>query len=143
MKRHPSTAAAAVVVLFALGACGHQDPGTGPVGKPPVPAQPVPEQDRTPVPAAQLAPGSPQAWTQDGGSVLVVKGKEGGCSREHPDAVVQDRGQVKVVLVEEQPDPAKICTMDIRYPPFAVRLDEPLDKRQVVVQTHQVKVPNR
>ena len=95
------------------------------------------------MPAAQLAPGTPPVWTQDGGSVVVVKGKEGGCSRVHAEAAGQDQGQVKVNLVEEKPVPPKICTMDIRYPPVAVRLDQPLGQRQVVVQSQQVTVPSR
>lgn len=104
---------------------------------------PKPAPERTPVPASQLAPGSPPVWTQDGGSALVAKGKEGGCSRVHAEVVGQDPHQVRLALVEEVPDPPKICTMDLRYPPVAARLDAPLDQRSVVVEKHQVKVPGR
>lgn len=144
MKRHLRTASAAALLLVAAVACGQQQPGTG--AAPPVapgPAVPEPEQQRQAVPAAQLAPGSPQVWTQDGGSVAVIKGKESGCSRVRAESVSQDPGQVKLALVEEKPDPPKICTMDIRYPPVAVRLEKPLDQRSVVVQRHEVKVPSR
>lgn len=144
MKRHLRTATAAILLLFAAGACGEQSPGTGFGGQPPpAPAVPKPVQELTPVPAAQLAPGAPQVWTQDGGSVLVTKGKEGGCSRSHVEPVSQGPDQVRLALVEQVPDPPKICTMDLRYPPVAVRLDAPLDHRSVAVEKRQVKVPSR
>lgn len=144
MKRHLRTASVAALLVFAAAACGQQQPGTG--AAPPVapgPAVPKPEQERQAVPGAQLAQGSPQVWTQDGGAVVVIKGKESGCSRVRGEPVSQEQGQVKLALIEEKPDPAKVCTMDIRYPPVAVRLDKPLEQRSVVVEKQQVKVPSR
>lgn len=80
-------------------------------------------------------------WTQDGGSTVVTIGKEGGCSKVHAEVTDQNDKQVRLVLVEETPEPPGICTMDLRYPPVAARLEEPLGQRTVVVEERDVKVP--
>ncbi|WP_460956139.1 hypothetical protein [Parasphingorhabdus pacifica] len=84
---------------------------------------------------------TPQVWTQDGGSALVTIGEEGGCSSVHAEVAEQNDERVKLVLVEETPEPAGICTMDLRYPPVAAKLDKPLDGRTVVLEERDVKVP--
>jgi hypothetical protein len=93
------------------------------------------------VPETQLAEGTRKVWTQDGGMVVVATGQEGGCSKVRVESSEQTPDQVKIRLVEETPDPPGICTMDLRYPPMTVKLDAPLDKRKVVVEQRDVKVP--
>lgn len=82
-------------------------------------------------------------WTQDGGTVVVATGEEGGCSRARAEVAEQNDKQVKLVLVEETPEPPGMCTMDLRYPSVAARLDAPLDQRQVIVDKVQTKVPKK
>ncbi|MFR9729249.1 hypothetical protein ACL03H_08475 [Saccharopolyspora sp. MS10] len=141
------------MMLLAVTACAGQQEDVGFGGQPPAPApaapvQPKPEQERTPVPddlikAAEQSGKTPRVWTQDGGSVVVTNGQEGGCSKVHAEVAEQDAQQVKVVLVNETPEPPGICTMDLRYPPVAVQLDAPLDQRTVVLEERDVKVPPR
>lgn len=143
--RRLHTTVGAGVMLVALAACagGQDDVGFG--GKPPAPPGPVepkPEAQRTPVPPKQLPPDSVgEVWTQDGGTVVVAEGQEGGCSKVHAEAAQQDQKQVKIVLVNEEPEPAGACTMDIRYKDVGVRLDAPLDQRNIVIEERDVKVP--
>jgi hypothetical protein len=139
------------VLLLALAACAQQPPNeVGFGGQPPVPpgpVQPKPEQERvqvaeTAVDASLLPKGYPRkVWTQDGGTVVVANGQEGGCSKVHAELAEQTADHVKVLFVEETPEPPGICTMDLRYPPLAVRLDAPLDARKVVLEERDVKVP--
>ncbi|GAA0540914.1 hypothetical protein GCM10011581_37780 [Saccharopolyspora subtropica] len=141
----------AAALLLALSACAQpasDDVGFG--GQPPAPpgpVQPKPEQERTPVAesaldTSRLPKGYPKkVWTQDGGTVVVATGQEGGCSKVRAEVAEQTVDHVKVVFVEETPEPPGICTMDLRYPPVAVRLDAPLDARKVVLEQRDVKVP--
>lgn len=107
----------------------------------------MPEQERSPVTgeavdASALPRGYPsQVWTQDGESVVVATGKEGGCGHVRAEVVEQTESQVRLALIEETPEPPKMCTMDLRYPPVAARLDAPLDERRVVLEQRDVKVP--
>ncbi|MBE9373076.1 hypothetical protein IQ251_01310 [Saccharopolyspora sp. HNM0983] len=138
-------------LLLALAACAQQpSEGIGFGGQPPAPqgpVQPKPEQERAPVSgaavdASALPEGYPrQVWTQDGESVVVATGQEGGCSHVRAELVEQTDARVTLALIEETPEPPKMCTMDLRYPPVAVRLDAPLDQRQVVLEQRDVKVP--
>ncbi|MFD0919818.1 hypothetical protein [Saccharopolyspora rosea] len=149
--RRLHTAAGAAALFLALAACAQQPAGDiGFGGKPPAPPGPVepkPVQERSPVAAeevdaAALPKSYPkQVWTQDGGTVVVATGQEGGCSHVHGELAEQTADHVKVVLVDQTPEPPGICTMDLRYPPVAVRLDAPLDARKVVLEQKQVKVP--
>ncbi|MBB5156288.1 hypothetical protein BJ970_003822 [Saccharopolyspora phatthalungensis] len=134
-----------------MAACAQQptnEVGFG--GQPPVPpgpVQPKSEQERVPVTeasvdASMLPKGYPtKVWTQDDGAVVVATGQEGGCSKVHAELGEQTADHVKVVFVEETPEPPGICTMDLRYPPVAVRLDAPLEARKVVLEQRDVKVP--
>ncbi len=151
MKRLHTTVGAGVLLL-AFTACAGQQEDVGFGGQPPAPepaapVQPKPEQERTPVPEnlikaeSQSGTTVPRVWTQDGGSAVVTNGQEGGCSKVHAEVADQNAQQVKVVLVNETPDPPGICTMDLRYPPVAVQLDEPLGERTVVLEKREVKVP--
>lgn len=151
MKRRLFTTVGAGVMLLAFTACAGQKPEVGfggePPAPPPAPAQPKPVQERAAVPetaidSALLPKSYPhRVWTQDGGSVVVATGKEGGCSKVHAEVAEQNAKQVKVVLVDETPEPAGACTMDLRYPAVAVRLDAPLEQRKVVLETRSVNVP--
>ena len=144
MKRRLITAAGAGALLLATAACGQQQPDVGFGGQPPQqsgPAEPKPAQERSPVPESQRAPGAGDVWTQDGGTALGVIGQEGGCSRVHAEVADQNANQVTLALVEETPTPARMCTMDLRYPPVAVQLAEPLGERTVAVEHRDVQVP--
>ncbi len=149
------TTVGAGALLLALSACAGQQGDVGFGGQPPVPqeppapVQPKPQQERTPVPANLIKAaipgqsGTPRVWTQDGGNVVVTTGQEGGCSKVHAEVADQNAQQVKVVLVNETPEPPGICTMDLRHPPVAVQLDQPLDQRTVVLEERDVQVPRR
>jgi hypothetical protein len=151
MRRLHSTLGIAALVL-GLAACGQQpaeDIGFG--GQPPAPqpgpVEPKPEHERVQVPAEAVdASALPedyprQVWTQDGGMAIVATGQEGGCSKVHAEVAEQTADHVKVILVEETPEPPGICTMDLRYPPVAVQLSQPLEDRKVVLEEKDVKVP--
>ncbi|WP_243789154.1 hypothetical protein [Saccharopolyspora gloriosae] len=151
MKRLHTTVGAGMLLL-AFTACAGQQEEVGFGGQPPAPApatpvEPKPEQERTPVPenlikaTSQSGSSAPRVWTQDGGSVVVTNGQEGGCSKVHAEIAEQTDQQVKLVLVNETPEPPGICTMDLRHPPLAVQLDAPLDERTVVLEKRDVKVP--
>src|SRR5919204_5741813 len=123
--RRLHTALGASVLLLALAACAEQPgPGVGFGGQPPAPPGPVvpkPEQERVLVPDSQvdlskLPEDYPhKVWTQDGGTVVVAIGQEGGCSKVHAEAPDQNARQVTIVLVDQTPEPPGICTMDLRY----------------------------
>lgn len=104
------------------------------------PAQPPSDGKGTDVPASQIdSSGLPKGYpvevsTLDDGRTLRVVGKEGGCSKASAEVAGQRGDRVTVRMVETKPsDPTTICTMDIRYPPLTVELDEPLGKRLVVL----------
>ncbi|MBB5068228.1 hypothetical protein BJ969_001316 [Saccharopolyspora gloriosae] len=149
MKRLHTTVGAGMLLL-AFTACAGQQEDVGFGGQPPVqtiPVDPKPEQERTPVPdnlikaADQSGTNAPRVWTQDGGSVVVTEGQEGGCSKVRAELAEENDQQVKLVLVNETPEPPGICTMDLRHPPLALQLAEPLDQRTVVLEERDVKVP--
>lgn len=151
------TAVGAGALLLTAAACGDKQPDVGFGGQPPAPppseqaapAEPVkpkPVEQRQGVPAnaveARLPQGYPtQVWTQNGGTVVVATGQEGGCSNVHAEVAKQNARQVTVVFVEEVPKQPQMCTMDIRYPPVTAQLDAPLGERTVVLQQRDVKVP--
>jgi hypothetical protein len=149
--RRLHTAVGAGVLLLALAACAEQKPDVGfggqPPAPPPGPVVPKPVEERVPVPESaldfsKLPKGYPhKVWTQDGGTVVVATGKEGGCSKVHAEASDQNAQQVTIVLVDQTPEPPGICTMDLRYPPVAVRLSAPLDQRKLVLEQRDIKVP--
>lgn len=156
--RRLHTAVGAGVLLLAVTACAEQQPEVGFGGQPPAPPQagqgpppgpvePAPVEERSSVPrgaveAAALPEGYPrEVWTQNGGTVVVATGQEGGCSQVHAEVAEQTPKKVGIVFVEEMPEPAGICTMDLRYPPVAAKLDAPLGERTVVLEHREVKVP--
>ncbi|MBA8825675.1 hypothetical protein FHX42_003041 [Saccharopolyspora lacisalsi] len=150
------TAVGAGALLLAVAACADKQPEVGFGGQPPAPppskeaptkpVKPKPVEQREQVPAAsveaQLPEGYPrQVWTQNEGTVVVATGQEGGCSRVHAEVARENTRRVTVVLVEEIPQQPQMCTMDIRYPEVAAKLDAPLGKRTIVLQQRDVKVP--
>ncbi|MFC7344034.1 hypothetical protein [Saccharopolyspora griseoalba] len=114
---------------------------------PPGPVEPAPQAQRQPVQQdavdfTALPKSYPKkVWTQDDGRAVGAVGQEGGCSKVHAELAEQTEHHVKIVFVEETPEPPGICTMDLRYPPLALRLSEPLDDRQIVLEHRDVKVP--
>lgn len=153
MRRLHSTLGASALLLVAA-ACGQQpaqEVGFG--GQPPSPPdppahpEPNPVHQRSPVPdpevdRQQLPQGYPnEVWTQDDDQVVVATGQEGGCSEVHAELTDQNSERVTITFVEETPDPPGMCTMDMRYPPLAVSLDEPLGDRTIVLEQRDVQVP--
>ena len=153
--RRLHTTVGAGVLLLAIAACAEQQPSVGYGGPPPAPPAPPgpvtvkPVEQRVAVPESAVdsskLPGSypKKVWTQDGGNVVVATGEEGGCSKVHAETAEQTAEQVKVVFVEETPEPPGICTMDLRYPPVTAKLDSPLGQRKIVLDKREVKVPRR
>ncbi|MDR7303148.1 hypothetical protein [Haloactinomyces albus] len=156
--RRLHTAVGAGVLLLAVTACAEQQQEVGFGGQPSVPSSaeqgqqtgsvtPKPTEQRIVVPpenidATALPKGYPrEVWTQGGGIVVVATGQEGGCSNVHAEVAEQTGKKVRVVFVEEIPEPAGICTMDIRYPAVTAELDAPLGERTVVLEEREVKVP--
>jgi hypothetical protein len=103
-------------------------------------------QEREPVPDSRidfsrLPQNYPHmAWTQDGGTAVVVTGLEGGCTKMHAEAADQSTQEVTIVLVAVTPDPPGFCTQDLRYPPIAVRLAAPLGQRKIVLEQREIKI---
>ncbi|PXY28469.1 hypothetical protein [Prauserella muralis] len=68
------------------------------------------------------------------GRALTIIGQEGGCSQASAEVGDQARQRVAVTMVETKlADKNVMCTMDMRYPPITVRLDQPLGDRTVVL----------
>lgn len=157
--RRLHTAVGAGVLLLAVTACAEQQPEVGFGGQPPVPPSteqeqpsgsvtPTPAEKRSTVPpenidADALPEGYPrEVWTQSGGTVVAATGQEGGCSSVHAEVAKQTEKKVGIVFVEETPEQAGICTMDIRHLPVKAELDAPLGERTVVLKEREVKVPS-
>jgi len=150
------TVLAGLGLLGVLSACGGAPEGVGFGGvppsaspaPPPVPDAPVapPGGEKIPagqVDAAALPEGYPRlVWTQEGGSVLGAYGQEGGCTQVRADLVEQTAESVRIMFVELTPTTGP-CTMDLRFPPLTVRLDEPLGDRMVVLEREQAGPPRR
>lgn len=151
--RRLNTTLGAGVLLLTVAACAGQPSDVGFGGQPPAPPGPPPPakpiQERAVVPdssldTSALPKGYPKrVWTQDGGTVVVATGQEGGCSKVHGELAEQSPQLVKVVFVEASPEKPRMCTMDLRYPPVTVQLSAPLGPRKIVLEEHQVKVPDK
>ncbi|GLZ34126.1 hypothetical protein Lesp02_63130 [Lentzea sp. NBRC 105346] len=90
------------------------------------------------VDASALAPEYPKTvWTQGDGKTVGVIGQEGGCGKVSASVLAQDASSVKIELLETLPLEKKMCTMDIRFPPLTVALDQPLGDRTVVLSSRQ------
>ncbi|MBK1788706.1 hypothetical protein [Prauserella cavernicola] len=138
---------AGAVLAFAT-ACGGQAETASPAAEPSPASQelskepadpPADEQKGTPVPAAQingdeLPEGYPVEVAADG-RTLTITGQEGGCSKASAEVGEQRGDRVTVTMVQTKPaDKNTMCTMDMRYPPVTVRLDQPLEDRMVQLE---------
>lgn len=159
--RRVSEVLGGAVLLAALVGCADRQEGVGFGGAPdtapppsssepspePIPGNPTPPAGGTAVPARQvdaaaLPDGHPRlVWTRDGGRTVGVYGQEGGCSSVRADLLEQSGTAVRIGLVETIPTTGP-CTMDLRFPPVSVRLDEPLGERTVLLESRTVGPPS-
>ncbi len=113
-------------------------PGSLP-GQPGAPRQEVPEGSAK-LPDKQLdASALPadyprEVYTSNGGTILNVRGQEGGCGHATAEAAQQDGTRVTVNLTELKGQTGQMCTMDIRHPVISVALSAPLGERTVVLK---------
>ncbi|MEU7480937.1 hypothetical protein AB0A63_33520 [Lentzea sp. NPDC042327] len=77
------------------------------------------------------------AWTQGDGKTVTVVAQEAGCGKASASVLEQSASVVKIELLETLPLTKQMCTMDIRFPPLKVQLDEPLGERTVVLTSRQ------
>jgi len=156
--RNTAKIVSAGAVLFAITACGSPQAATTPgsgggsletsapqaepgAGQTAVPGRPpqMPPEGSAALPAAQLdAKGLPSGFPQEvyrgrNEDVVYVKAEEGGCGRAVATPVEQNAERVIITLTEDPGAPGQMCTMDIRYPVVAVKLDAPLGDRTVVL----------
>ncbi|EHR50505.1 hypothetical protein SacmaDRAFT_2252 [Saccharomonospora marina XMU15] len=135
------------------GGAGNDDAGRAPVELPREsgqgagrkPVQPPASDEGRPVPpervdGSALPRGYPVEVSVTGdGRTLRIVGQEGGCSKASAELAEQRGDRVAVTMVETKPTSKDIaCTMDMRYPPLTVTLDEPLGQRMVVL-TYQAR----
>jgi hypothetical protein len=146
------------VLLAALAGCADQPEGVGFGGAPdaaplssqtappPIPVTPTPPPGGAMIPATQvdataLPDGHPRLlWTREDGRVVGVYGQEGGCGQVRAELLAQTATQVRIELVETIPTTGP-CTMDLRFPPLSVQLDEPLGQRTVLLERRTVGPP--
>ncbi|MFK0248659.1 hypothetical protein ACIQUM_28530 [Amycolatopsis azurea] len=108
-------------------------------GQPGAPRQEVPEGS-TKLPDKQLdASALPadyprEVYTSNGGTILNIRGQEGGCGHATAEAAQQDGNRVTVNLTELKGQTGQMCTMDIRHPVISVALSSPLGERTVVLK---------
>ncbi|WP_197319224.1 hypothetical protein [Saccharomonospora sp. NB11] len=143
----------AAAALLTVTACGEQADNVnsgagGGVDSPPASQElsRAPEEvpQDGPVPAGQIdAKALPEGYpldvsVSDEGHTLTVVAQEGGCTKVSAEATEQTEKTVTVTLVESKPaDKNVMCTMDMRYPPLTVELDEPLGEREIVLAYEQ------
>ncbi|MFF5992440.1 hypothetical protein [Prauserella flavalba] len=153
--RWKETMIGAATVLVLATACGQQQATPqAPAESPPAsqeltkvpgrkPAEPPAQDQGGSVPAAQIDSGAlprgyPVEVSAGEGGTLTITGQEGGCSQASAEVGEQRGDRVTVTMVETKPaDKNTMCTMDMRYPPITVRLDEPLGDRLLVLKYTQ------
>ncbi|MPZ64960.1 MAG: hypothetical protein GEU83_05425 [Pseudonocardiaceae bacterium] len=112
----------------------------------PIPGHPTPPAGGVVLPAVQvdaaaLPDGHPRlVWTGDEGRTVGVYGQEGGCGRVRADLLKQTDSVIRIGLVETIPTTGP-CTMDLRFPPLSVQLDDPLEQRTVLLERRTVGPP--
>lgn len=79
----------------------------------------------------------PQKVTTGADTTVTVTGRESGCGEASAEVQEQTAEQVSIVLVHTVSDDDRMCTMDIRYPPLTVQLDEPLGDRELVLTAEE------
>ncbi len=160
MRRVGTVLGGAVLLVALVGCAGRQD-GVGFGGAPdpappasseaqpePIPGNPTPPTGGGALPAVQvdaaaLPDGHPRlVWTLDDGHTVGVYGQEGGCSQVRADLLEQTASTIRIDLVETIPTTGP-CTMDLRFPPLSVQLDEPLGQRTVLLERRTVGPPTR
>jgi hypothetical protein len=146
--------------MLAASACGAKQDGQVTPGAQ-LPVAPAPPASSSP-PAHGMSPPAPNGgtpvtqnqvdaktlpgdyprnlWTLEDGRTLVAYGQEGGCGKVRADVAEQSATTVRVVFVESVPKVNRPCTMDLRYPPLTIRLDQPLGNRTVVLESRTDKV---
>jgi hypothetical protein len=157
--RRVGTVLAGAALLAALAGCADQREGVGfggapdtapssPQTAPPsIPGKPAPPPGGAVIPAAQvdataLPDGHPRlVWTREDGRMVGVYGQEGGCSQVRAELLAQTATQIRIELVETIPTTGP-CTMDLRFPPLSVQLDEPLGQRTVQLERRTVGPPD-
>ncbi|WP_220816453.1 hypothetical protein [Amycolatopsis echigonensis] len=75
-----------------------------------------------------------EVYSDNGGTVLVVRAEEGGCGHALGEAVAQTAQKVVVDLSETKAQTGQMCTMDLRHPVISVALGAPLGERTVVLK---------
>ncbi|KOV79131.1 hypothetical protein ADL03_38395 [Nocardia sp. NRRL S-836] len=155
--RHIGTVVSTGVLLLVMTACGSaQNAGTGAGGGPTLPTATTPASpsevppgiapgevppDGTPVTKLDtnaLASDYPRtAWTQGDGKTVTVVAQEAGCGKASASVLEQSASVVKIELLETLPLDKQMCTMDIRFPPLKVQLNEPLGERTLVLTSRQ------
>ncbi|WP_244223841.1 hypothetical protein [Amycolatopsis circi] len=75
-----------------------------------------------------------EVYSDNGGTVLVVRAEEGGCGHALGEAVEQTPQKVVVDLSETKAQTGQMCTMDLRHPVISVPLGAPLGERTVVLK---------
>ncbi len=75
-----------------------------------------------------------EVYTSNGGTILNVRGQEGGCGHATAEAAQQTADKVIVNLTELKGQTGQMCTMDIRHPVISVALSAPLGERTVVLK---------
>lgn len=139
----------AAAALLTVTACGEQaattESGAGEAEKAPPASkelsrapEEVPRDGPAPmgqIDASALPDGYPvDVAVSDEGRTLTVVAQEGGCTKVSATVAEQNDERIEVKLVESKPaDKNVMCTMDMRYPPLTVELDEPLERRVVVL----------
>lgn len=144
------------VLLLVMSACGSaQHAGTGAGGGPTLPTATTPTEpsEVPPVAPGEIPPdGKPvtkldtnalssdyprTVWTQGDGQTVGVLAQEGGCGKASASVLEQSASVVRIELLETLPLDKQMCTMDIRFPPLKVQLNEPLGERTVALTSRQ------
>ena len=109
-------------------------PGIAP-GEIPPDGKPVTKLD-----ANALASDYPRTvWTQGDGRTVGVVAQEAGCGKASASVLEQSATVVKIELLETLPLDKQMCTMDIRFPPLTVQLNESLGERTVALTSRQAQ----
>lgn len=89
------------------------------------------------VDANALPEGYPRTvWTVGDGRTVGLYGQAGGCTEATAEVAEQDVRRVVLRIVETTTG-AGACTMELRFPPLTVTLDEALGERTVVLERTQ------
>lgn len=79
-----------------------------------------------------------KVWTLHDGQTLAAYGQRGSCSTVRLEVVSQTDKQVRLRFVEKQPDPNRICTMELHQEPVTTPLKTPLGDRELVLDLAKV-----